>query len=86
MTVVFRGVVRPSCLPSDTGGAVSASLPDDVESAVARSSTVAEGEDSSSESLSVLTRSVSKLVFELEPDAVSWSLSEVVQAHGLEVE
>ena len=50
-TVVFFGLVRPFSLSSGAGCAVSVSVLDNVERAVAGSSTVVQGEDTASESL-----------------------------------
>ena len=77
MTVVFLGVVRPSCLISGAGGVVIASVVDEVERAAAGSSTVVEGEDSASESLSLVTRSVVESVLDVGTAAVQLSVEQV---------
>ena len=74
-TVVFPVVVRPFSLLSVAGTAVSASVLDDVEKAVAGSSTIVEGRDSASESISVVTRSVVRLVLDVEASAAVVSSS-----------
>ena len=66
-TVVFLGVVVQSSLASRAGGVIIASFLDEVERTAAGSSTVVEGEDSASESLSVVTRSVVELVLDVGP-------------------
>ena len=76
-TVVFLGVVWPSGLLSGAGGVISALLPDDVEEAVAGSSTVVEGEASASESLSVVTPSVVESVLDVAPAAVPSSVEQM---------
>ena len=68
--MVFPGLFRPSSLFSAAPGDVSASVPHDVERTVAGSSTVAQGEDSASESLSVVTRSVVESVLDVGPAGV----------------
>ena len=64
-TVVFPGVFRPTNPFFAAGGAISASFPHDMERTVAGSSNVAQGEDSASESLSVVTRSVVQSVLDV---------------------
>ena len=59
----FSGVVRPSSLLSGAGGAVGASLPDDVERAVAGSSIVVEGENSAERIDAVGFTSISGFVY-----------------------
>ena len=73
-TVVFSGLVRPSSLLSGDGGVVSASLLDDLVRAVAGSSTAVVGEHSTSESLSMVTRSVAEPVLYVEPAGVPSSV------------
>ena len=76
-TVVFPVVVRPSHLISSADGVVSASVLDDVERAAVWSSIVNEGENSASESVSVVTRSVVESVLEVGPAAVPSSVEQV---------
>ena len=75
--VVFPGVVRPSSLVSGSGGVVSASVLDKVKRAAAGSSTVVEGEDSASEVLLLVTRSVVESVLDVGLAAVPSSMEQV---------
>ena len=62
---------------SGAGGAVSASLLDDVERAVFGSSTIVGGKGSAPESIPVVTHSVVVSVLDVEPAGVSWSADRV---------
>ena len=74
--VVFPGVVRPSSLASVAGGILSASVLNDVDGAAAGFSMVVKGEDSASESLSLVTGSVVESVLDVGPVAVPSSVEQ----------
>ena len=76
-TVVIPGEVRPSSPLLGAVVAVSATLSDNVEGAVSGSSTVVEGEDNASESISVVTCSVVESVLDVEPAGVPSSVNRV---------
>ena len=67
--------MRPSSFSSGAGCVVSASVLEDVETAVTESSTVMETGDSASESLSVVTLFVVESLLDVEPAAVPSSVS-----------
>ena len=73
--VVFLGVEWPCSLYSGARSAVSASVLDDVERAVAGSATVMEDRDRELEPLTVVTRSVVESVVDFRPSGETISSS-----------